>query len=70
MGYKSPLYGRSTGQLEVLPFDYYDSSLLFEKYSNVDYYLFSKGGYTKAVRERAVKDGTVLVSVDDLFNDI
>lgn len=36
MGYKSPLYGRSTGQLEVLPFDYYDSSLFFEKYSNVD----------------------------------
>ncbi|MBD5140382.1 MAG: ATP-binding protein [Ruminococcus sp.] len=36
MGYKSPLYGRSTGQLEVLPFDYYDSSLFFEKYSNAD----------------------------------
>ena len=36
MGYKSPLYGRSTGQLEVLPFDYYDSSLFFEKYSNID----------------------------------
>lgn len=36
MGYKSPLYGRSTGQLEVLPFDYYDSSLFFTKYSNVE----------------------------------
>ena len=36
MGYKSPLYGRSTGQLEILPFDYYDSSLFFEKYSNAD----------------------------------
>lgn len=36
MGYKSPLYGRSTSQLEVLPFDYYDSSLFFDRYSNVD----------------------------------
>jgi len=25
MGYKSPLYGRSTSQLEVQSFDYYDS---------------------------------------------
>ncbi len=36
MGYKSPLHGRSTAQLEVLPFDYYDSAKFFEGYSNVD----------------------------------
>lgn len=36
MGYKSPLYGRSTAQLEVKPFDYYESSLFFPEYSNID----------------------------------
>lgn len=36
MGYKSPLYGRSTAQLEVLPFDYYDSSRFFPNFSNLD----------------------------------
>lgn len=36
MGYKSPLYGRSTAQLEVLPFDYLDSADFFPDYSNLD----------------------------------
>lgn len=36
MGYKSPLYGRSTAQLEVVPFDYYDSARFFPAYSNVE----------------------------------
>lgn len=36
MGYKSPLYGRSTARLEVLPFDYLDSAAFFPAYSNVD----------------------------------
>ena len=36
MGYKSPLYGRSTAQLEVLPFDYLDSAAFFPQYSNLD----------------------------------
>lgn len=34
MGYKSPLYGRATSQLEIKPFDYLDSSLFFPKYTN------------------------------------
>lgn len=29
MGYKSPLYGRSTGSMEVLPFDYLESAAFF-----------------------------------------
>ena len=33
MGYKSPLYGRITGQMEVLPFDYFDSASFFPHYS-------------------------------------
>ena len=36
MGYKSPLYGRSTAQLELLPFDYLDSARFFPNYSNPD----------------------------------
>jgi len=34
MGYKSPLYGRITGQLEVRPFDYLESAGFFPAYSN------------------------------------
>lgn len=34
MGYKSPLYGRSTTQLELAPFDYLESSLFFPRYTN------------------------------------
>ncbi|MCM1416853.1 MAG: ATP-binding protein [bacterium] len=33
MGYKSPLYGRSTGSMEVLPFDYLESAEFFPHYS-------------------------------------
>lgn len=33
MGYESPLYGRSTASMEVLPFDYYDSAKFFPDYS-------------------------------------
>ena len=34
MGYKSPLYGRVTGSLEVKPFDYLDGAKFFPDYSN------------------------------------
>ncbi len=33
MGYKSPLYGRSTGSMEVMPFDYLESAEFFPNYS-------------------------------------
>lgn len=33
---KTPLYGRATSKLELIPFDYYESSLFFEPWSNVD----------------------------------
>lgn len=33
MGYKSPLYGRATGQLEVCPFDYRESAAFFPHYT-------------------------------------
>ncbi len=36
MGYSSPLYGRSTAQLELKPFDYYDSARFFSQYSDTD----------------------------------
>ncbi|HCT91253.1 MAG TPA: ATP-binding protein [Lachnospiraceae bacterium] len=36
MGYKSPLYGRTTGSMEVEPFDYLDSARFFPDYSHED----------------------------------
>lgn len=36
MGYKSPLYGRSTGCMEILPFDYLESAAFFTNYSEED----------------------------------
>ncbi|MCC8151831.1 MAG: ATP-binding protein [Lachnospiraceae bacterium] len=33
MGYESPLYGRATSSMEVLPFDYLDSARFFPDYS-------------------------------------
>ena len=36
MGYQSPLYGRITRNIEILPFDYYESSEFFPNYSNED----------------------------------
>ncbi|MCD8325658.1 MAG: ATP-binding protein [Lachnospiraceae bacterium] len=33
MGYESPLFGRSTCSMEVLPFDYLDSAAFFPEYS-------------------------------------
>ena len=36
MGYKSPLYGRSTGSMEVKAFDYFESAEFFPKYSVLD----------------------------------
>ena len=36
MGYKSPLYGRVTGKMEVKPFDYLDSAAFFPDYTMDD----------------------------------
>lgn len=36
MGYESPLYGRATFSMEVLPFDYLDSAKFFPDYSLED----------------------------------
>ena len=36
MGYKSPLYGRSTAQLELHPFDYLESAEFFPNYTNLE----------------------------------
>lgn len=36
MGYKSPLYGRITGNMEIKPFDYYESAAFFPDYNDTD----------------------------------
>ncbi|MCD8013047.1 MAG: ATP-binding protein [Lachnospiraceae bacterium] len=34
MGYESPLYGRTTASMEILPFDYLDAARFFPKYTH------------------------------------
>lgn len=36
MGYKSPLYGRITANMEIKPFDYYESAEFFPDYSETE----------------------------------
>ena len=36
LGYKSPLYGRRTAQLKINPFDFFESSKYFKKFSPFD----------------------------------
>jgi len=36
MGSKSPLYGRRTKALQLKPFDYFETGLMLQEYSNVD----------------------------------
>lgn len=43
------------------------ASEIFTQPKNRYYYLFSKGGYTTAVQERAKRENVVLVEIDDLF---
>jgi len=75
MGYKSPLYGRITGNMEVKPFDYLESAEFFPEYSNTDKaiiygilggvprYLeaFSKGvSLEENIRNNLLSDGSFL----------
>jgi len=36
LGYKSPLYGRRTGQFKILPFDFFESCKCFKNFSKLD----------------------------------
>ena len=36
LGYKSPLYGRRTGQFKIRPFNFFDSLPFFEKFADTD----------------------------------
>ena len=36
LGYKSPLYGRRTGQIKVEPFDFFDGGKFFRNYSSLE----------------------------------
>ena len=53
MGYKSPLYGRITESMEILPFDYRESAAFFENYSNEEKILSYGilGGIPRYLRE-------------------
>lgn len=36
LGYQSPLYGRRTGQLQIMPFDFYEYKHYFQHFTNED----------------------------------
>ena len=36
LGYQSPLYGRRTAQMKILPFDFFEASEYFQKFSPLD----------------------------------
>jgi hypothetical protein len=41
---------------------------LFSQFTNIEYILFSKSGFTSALRKRAAKQGRVtLISAGDMF---
>ena len=47
--------------------DFLNATAIFTKPNNRFYYLFSKSGFTKAVKTSAQHDGVKLVGLDDLF---
>ena len=36
LGYQSPLYGRRTAQMKILPFDFFEAREYFQKFSSLD----------------------------------
>ncbi len=47
--------------------DFFNATAIFTRPVNRFYYLFSKSGFTEAVKTQAQKDGVKLVGTDDLF---
>ena len=65
MGYKSPLYGRITENME----EYDDLVMATKMFQNIkEKYLmfFSKSGFTEPVKERAAREKTTLLTIEDL----
>ncbi|MBI9093984.1 MAG: ATP-binding protein [Sphaerochaeta sp.] len=59
--YRNRLFGMDEYQ------DFLNATAIFTKPVNRFYYLFSKSGFTEAVRNQAQNDGVKLVGLDDLF---
>jgi AAA+ ATPase superfamily predicted ATPase len=66
LGYKSPLYGRRTSQLKILPFDYFDSAKMYPTFSNED--KIALYGITGGVPEYASRIDASLSVRDNLLD--
>ncbi|MDR2833692.1 MAG: ATP-binding protein [Streptococcaceae bacterium] len=70
LGYKSPLYGRRTGQYKILPLDYLTASQMIPGYSNQDkILLYSVTGGIPEYLKRIDTNLTVQENIQDLFFD-
>ncbi|SFI32965.1 hypothetical protein SAMN05192551_11237 [Tindallia magadiensis] len=68
LGYQSPLYGRRTGQIKVLPFDYRDSGKFFPIWSKEDCLIAYgvTGGVPQYLQRMAMED-TVWGGIEENF---
>ncbi|MDR0445672.1 MAG: ATP-binding protein [Oscillospiraceae bacterium] len=64
LGYKSPLYGRRTLQLKILPFDYYDSAGMYPEFNLED--KITLYGVTGGVPEYTSRIDTTMSVRDNL----
>ena len=70
LGYKSPLYGRRTAQLKLLPFDYLESSEMLDGFSNEEkLILYSITGGVPEYLSRIDRTISMRENVRNLFFD-
>lgn len=70
LGYQSPLYGRCTAQFKIMPFDYFDTSKWFPKYSPEDKALIYgiTGGIPAYLEQFSPKKNVKENLLDCIFN--
>ncbi len=68
LGYQSPLYGRRTGQLKVLPFDYRDSAAFFPAWSHEEQLIaYGVTGGIPQYLQRMAREETVWKAIEENF---
>ena len=68
LGYKSPLYGRRTAQFKILPFDFWDSSLMLANFPKEEQaILYGVTGGIPEYLSRIRNDWTLKQNLVDLF---
>ena len=66
LGYKSPLFGRRTGQLQIQPFDFSDSKKFFPDLTSEDFiYIFSILGGVPAYLKQFNRSGSLWTNIKE-----